>query len=311
MPPPVSPADVAPPPRTLPDDPPSPEGWPNDLAPLRAELDRIDNALHDLLMPRAEVVGQVAASASKANSTVALRPGREAAIIRRLLGRHRGRLPKQAVVRLWRELLAATTAMQGPFSVAVCETDPGRSFTQAAREQFGALTPLHIHPTSTESLADLRAGTAQAAVLSMPTETESAEQAWWTALLHQDRPHLYVVGRLPFWSPRAEGAPGAQALVVAAIPPDPSGSDRSLIGLEPALDTDRARLAAVLADTGLAPLAILLRREPGAAAAHVLVEVEGYLTEADPRLAQLAPDLVRPPVLLGGYAIPVSGTAAT
>ena len=105
------------------EEPAAPAPWspgdagPTDLAALRAELDRIDDALHDLLIRRADVVARVAAT--KPNGTLALRPGREAAIIRRLLARHTGHLPPQALVRLWRELLAATTAMQGPFVVAV------------------------------------------------------------------------------------------------------------------------------------------------------------------------------------------------
>ena len=57
-----------------------------DLATLRAELDQLDDMLHNTLMRRAEVVKQVAALRVK--GPVPLRPGREAAIIRRLLARH-------------------------------------------------------------------------------------------------------------------------------------------------------------------------------------------------------------------------------
>ena len=53
------------------------------LAALRAELDTIDNAIHDLLQQRAVVVEQVATQGGK--GSVAIRPGREADIIRRLL----------------------------------------------------------------------------------------------------------------------------------------------------------------------------------------------------------------------------------
>ena len=123
------------------EEPPPQDGWPGGLASLRAELDRIDDALHTLLKQRAAVVEQVARSGKRG----AYRPGREAAMIRRLLRQHSGTLPAQAIVRIWRELLAGTTAMQAPFAVAVCEPDAGAGFTQAAREQFGALTPLHAY----------------------------------------------------------------------------------------------------------------------------------------------------------------------
>ena len=56
---------------------------------LRARLDELDDKIHDLLMERALVVESVARSGKAA----AFRPGREAAILRRLLARHTGKLP--------------------------------------------------------------------------------------------------------------------------------------------------------------------------------------------------------------------------
>ena len=82
------------------------------LAALRAEIDAIDDALHDLVMRRAAVVARMAASRVKGDAS-SLRPGREASILRRLLARHSGALPPAALVRLWREILSASNAMQG------------------------------------------------------------------------------------------------------------------------------------------------------------------------------------------------------
>jgi chorismate mutase len=282
--------------------PPSRDQATPDLAALRAELDRLDNAIHDLLMRRAEVVREVAAT----KGGVALRLGREAAIIRRLLARHEGGLPPQTLVRLWRELLAGTTSMQAPFIIAVCSADAADGAVACAREQFGALTPLHVYPTPAQAIREISAGRASAAVLPVPAEGEPASAAWWTALLQKDDPRIHVVGRLPFWTARPEGAPRAQALVAAAVPPDPSGDDRSLLGLEIPTDLSRARLSAALADAGFAPGAIILRREPGAASATVLADVAGFVVDDDTRLAAISP-LLRPPVVLGAYAIPIEG----
>ena len=69
--------------------PPSEDGWRPDLAVLRARLDDLDDKMHDLLMERALVIESVARSGKPA----AFRPGREAAILRRLLARHTGKLP--------------------------------------------------------------------------------------------------------------------------------------------------------------------------------------------------------------------------
>ncbi len=297
--------DAAPAPAALAEAQPSPDGWPGDLAGLRAELDGLDDAIHDMLMRRAELVGVLAASGLKAPG-VALRPGREAQIIRRLLARHHGKLPPSGVMRIWRELLAATTSMQGAHVIAVCETDRGGGYTQIAREHFGALTAMRVHSSPAQALADVSSGHASVAVLPMPSETETPRAAWWTALLHKDQPRIHVIARLPFWANRPEGAPTAQALVIAAFAADASGHDRSLLGLEMALDVSRARLTGAIVAAGLRPEQIILRRDPGGEAAHALVEVDGDVGESDPRLDGIAA-LLRRPVVLGSYALPVGG----
>ncbi|HEX4261761.1 MAG TPA: chorismate mutase [Acetobacteraceae bacterium] len=284
-----------------------PVAAPASLAELRAELDRLDDALHATLMRRAEVVAAVGSLGVK--RATALRPGREAAIIRRLLAAHSGGLPRQAVVRLWRELLAATTAMQGRFAVAVCDAEPALATVAIAREHFGALTPLGHHRTPAQAIRQVSEGRAAVAVLPMPAQDEPDQAAWWTALLHQDVPRLHIVARLPFWAPRPEGTPQAQALVVSAADPDPSGADRSLLGLEIAAGISRARLGTALGAAGFAARDVILRRYPGAAAAQALVEVEGFVAADDRRLAA-ANGLIPAPVLLGAYAVPIEETSA-
>jgi chorismate mutase / prephenate dehydratase len=299
-----APLDASPASAPAGDDPPQ-DDWPGDLALLRAELDRIDDSLHSLLIERARVVERVA----KAGKRGAYRPGREASIIRRLLRAHHGTLPPRTLVRIWRELLAGTTAMQGPFAVVVCEPGGGADVTAAAREHFGALTPLRAYGSPAQALAAVSRGAATVAVLPVPSETDTARDAWWTALLQRDEPRMHVVGRLPFWAPRPEGAPEVQALVIATVEPDASERDRSLLGLELDRDVSRARLTGALTAVRLAPEGMILRREQGSAVAHALVEVDGFLTDDDPRLVALEA-VLRRPVVLGAYAIPEVGGAA-
>ena len=287
--------------------PPVPDLTPPDLAAhrlaaLRAELDRLDDGLHDALMRRAELVAQVGALGVK--GAVPLRPGREASIIRRLLARHRGGLAAATVVRIWRELLAGTNSQQRPMLITVCEPETGPSLLAVAREHFGALTPVSARRSPAQAIRDVSAGAATAAVLPLPAEDETPALAWWTALLQRDDPRIHVVARLPFWAGRPEGAPQGQALVVTAAAPDPSGHDRSLIGLEVPLEISRDRLAGLLAAAGLTLEPLILRRDPGAPLAWALADVAGFVADSDPRLA-LLPFAPSPPVVLGAYAIPV------
>jgi chorismate mutase len=274
------------------------DGWrTGGLSALRAELDRIDTAIHDLLMQRAEIVEHVARSGKPA----AFRPGREASIIRRLIAQHHGALPPVALVRIWRELLAGTTSMQGGLSLAVCDPDHGAPLTQLAREHFGALTPMRTYNSAGQALVDVSQGVASVAILPYPTDGDT----WWVSLLHHE-PRLHVIARLPFWKPRPEGFPPAQALVVASTPADASDDDQSLLGLECDSDVSRARLSSELVAAGLRPETMVLARHQGSPISNVLVEIAGFLSDDDPRLIHLGA-ILRRPVVLGGYAVPIKG----
>lgn len=276
------------------------------LEQLRGELDRLDEGLHELLIERSEVVMRLCRARLK--SGVALRPGREAAIIRRRLAHHRGPLPRSTIVRIWRELLAGTTAMQGPCSVAVAETDPALGYAALAREQFGALTPMRVHRSARQAIAELSAGRAAIAVVPAPAESEPGT-AWWRTLSPKDAPRIRVVARLPFWLPRPEGLPRLAALVLSSAPPDPSGDDRSLLSLVFAPELSRARLVGAITAAGFLPGLVLIEREPRAATAQALADVAGFVEDADPRLAHLR-DLAEPAAVLGAYAVPETGVSA-
>jgi chorismate mutase / prephenate dehydratase len=191
----------------------------------------------------------------------------------------------------------------------VFEPDGGTSFTQAAREHFGALTPLRAYGSPAQAMAEVTRGSAAVAVLPVPSETDTTRNAWWTALLPKDEPRVHVVARLPFWAPRPDGAPTAQALVIATTAPDQSERDCSLLGAELDPDVSRARLTAALVAAGLVPGGMILRRDQGASTALALVEVDGFLTDGDPRLPGLDA-VLRRPVVLGAYAIPETGGIA-
>lgn len=307
--------------------PPLPTAPPRDpaeeLAALRSELDRLDDLLHDTLRRRAAVVSRIGANGAK--GSFKLRMGRQAEILRRILARHDGDYPPASVVRVWLELLSGTIAMQGPFCVAVGQAEGDAALSATAREQFGALARLRAWGSIGQAIGEVRAGTASVAVLPLPRDGEPLAAAWWTGLLNRNSPNrtgpprdsraqgaaarLHVVARLPIWTPRPEGAPAAQALVVAGMPPDPSGADRTLLGLELAPEGSRTRLLAALPAAGFTPASVLLRRDPGASTARALVEVEGFVTDTDPRLGAASllslGDSRHGPVVLGAYAIPI------
>jgi chorismate mutase/prephenate dehydratase len=276
------------------------------LPALRQELDVLDDRILDLLMRRAAIVERVAVTKRGGGP---LRPGREANIIRRLLAQHEGALPRHAIVRIWREIFSSSVAQQQSVLVAVCDPTTDGRFAAAAREQFGALTPLRVYRSAAQAIGEVVEGRAGAAILPLPGEG-AAEGAtgpeWWPGLLQQHhKGRIHVVARLPFWRIRPEGAPAVQALVIASSPADPSGDDISLIALEMETQISRASLSQTLTTAGFKPLSILLDRPQGAPVAQLLVEVEGFVALDDPRLARIGA-LQAPPLVVGAYAVAIA-----
>ena len=255
-----------------------PKPDPDTLEALRAEINSLDDAMHDLLMRRAEVVHRLGASQAKPAGTV-LRPGREAAILRRLLARHSGPLPRPALVRLWRELFASSVAQQGNFSVAL-PADP--ALARLAAEHFGVTTPQRQHPSLGAALSALSHREASIAVLPWPRESDNAAEEWWTRF---DAAHLSVIARLPFVSDRE---PPLEAAVIGLHPADPSGRDATLLRVEMDGEPSRSALAAHCGSGRV----LIMRRGPGFTRA--LVET----LDAPPAGA----------TILGRYAIPERGT---
>src|SRR5450759_683127 len=85
----------------------------------------------------------------------------------------------------------------------------------------------------------------------------------------------------------------------------PTGRDRTLIGIENAPDISRNRIVSTLKAAGLTGTILALHEQ--AQAAHTLIEIAGFVALDDHRLAaftaRVIPTLQRI-LLLGGYAVP-------
>jgi chorismate mutase len=90
---------------------------PTTLADLRSEIDRIDAAMHGLLMERSQIIETLIAIKKTQVSGSAFRPGREADMMKRLALRHEGLLPLDTVESIWRIIIATFTFVQANYSV--------------------------------------------------------------------------------------------------------------------------------------------------------------------------------------------------
>lgn len=276
------------------------------LEKLRMEIDAIDTDLHGLIRRRAALVGQI--SAAKPPGGLAMRPGREAMVLRRRLAQHDGTFPAAAVYRMWREMMSAFTLMQTPgLRVAVCRPADQPGYWDVARDHFGCQVPLVAYESPAQVLAEVRSNAVTIGVVPAPIEADTAP--WWPLLASGEPTLPNVVARLPFLAMPNARARDISAVVLARTEPEESGDDRSMISIESKSGLSRNRIAGAVAKAGL-PAFVSALDQVVRGVHHYLIELPGVIADGDKRLRQLeaALELEAGRVAsIGAYATPAGG----
>jgi len=274
------------------------------LADLRQRIDEIDARVHDLLMDRTKIAQQI--GALKGANTPRMRPGREAEVLRRLIARHRGDLPKALIVRIWREIFAAVTALQGPLAVAVYAPEGTFGYRNLARDQYGWRTPITAYRSAAQVLEAVGDGRATVGVLPVPSGDEL--DPWWRNLASDGEATPRIVARLPFAVVEPTGSDTPAALAICLATAEATGHDRAYVAVETSKVISRSHLKQLLSAAGLDALDIQVAEDVGGRVLH-LIEVEGYVPKSDPRLARLIAldeGTVTQVWAVGGFAVPLS-----
>lgn len=278
------------------------------LEEIRREIDALDHQVHDLLMKRAELIVKVT-EAKRKNNMHTVQPEREAMMIRRLLNRHTGVLPREAIARIWRELVGAVSLVQTGLkaTVTVPEGNRGLLYWDMAKDYFSSVLPMQKSETPLSALAAVREGDVTFAVVPWPEVEE--DKPWWAFLMTEEsETPMRIMARLPFGDRNKTNiTPDHQALVVAKIKFEPSGDDRSFLALDLDHHISRTRIIDRSKQMGLNPRSIYSTRAHGNGNTLHLLEVEGYVAHNDPKLMELLEKLEYPQgrcVCLGGYPTP-------
>jgi len=161
------------------------------LAPLRAQIDTIDQQLLSLLNQRAHVAEQVG-EIKRAEGSPFFRPDRVAQVIEKIQSANQGPLHNRHVAAIWREIMSACLALEAPQRVAVL--GPEGTFTeQAAIEYFGSAANLIYCASFDEVFHATAAGTAQFGVVGLENSTEGAVARTLDLFL---RSPVHVVGEV-------------------------------------------------------------------------------------------------------------------
>jgi chorismate mutase len=188
---------------------------PNSLADLRREIDRIDEAMHELLIERSEIISRLIAAKRTAESGAAFRPAREAAMMRRLVERHRGILPLDAAESIWRVIISTFTYVQAPFSVHADLAAGEAAMRDSVRFHFGFTVPLVAHVGAAGVVAAVAASKGDLGLVRAGATADAG--AWWSALEAASAPK--IIARLPFVE-RSDHPAGLPVFAIARPHPE-------------------------------------------------------------------------------------------
>ncbi len=219
---------------------------------LPAKLDALDDKIQDLLIKRA----QLASTAT---------PAEQAVLLRRLAARHKGKLPLGALLRIWREMMAALAPANR--TVHVFAADRAGQFRDLARDLFGSLVAMKGHLSATAIVHECSGDPAAFGVVP-PAESDENARAWWAQLTPPGRPARASSATLPL-----AGAEQAAAYVIGTLEPEPSGDDTTLL-LEAEDGLSLTKLQSLLKQGGFeARLLAVSRDSAKSAVRHHLLDV--------------------------------------
>jgi chorismate mutase len=183
---------------------------PSSLPELRAEIDRIDAAMHRLLMERGDIIDRLIAVKKTSGSGSAFRPGREAAMMRELVRRHEGLLPLDTAEGIWRVIIATFTYVQAPFAVHADVSGGDAPMRDSARFHFGFTVPYRPHPSAAAVIAAVAKARGDLGVYRLDQGVSAGP--WWRDLVGERRPK--IIARLPFVE-RPDHPAGTPVFVIA------------------------------------------------------------------------------------------------
>lgn len=164
------------------------------LADLRVEIDRIDRAMHELLIERSGIIDTLIKVKKSGETGSAFRPAREASMMRALVERHHGILPLDTVESIWRVIIATFTYVQQAYSVHVDLSSGDALVRDSVRFHFGYTVPVVQH-VGAAAVVDAVANSRGDLGL-VRAEAVAGGKAWWTALEGEGKPK--IIARLPF-----------------------------------------------------------------------------------------------------------------
>lgn len=265
---------------------------------FKKSIYKIDNKIHELLIERTELI-----EANAKSNIAKLMLGKEASIIKKLLKKHKGNLPKIVIARIWREILTASASLNNETHVAVLANSGKDNLAKVTQEHFGSNVEYVNYSSSGQIMNAITTNESQLGVV--PCDNHVINQhPWWTSLKVQDGNNcMSIVAKLPFLMSKNEND-NEEGYVVAVSKPDESGDDITIISIEAKGEISISTILEQLEKLGFKNAKLVISCAVDGETKFFLIEVDGYITEDDKALKN-AEEFFDDIHIIGAYAKPI------
>ncbi len=194
---------------------------------LRKKIDDIDSQMIELINLRTEIVCEI--SKNKAVGP-AIRTGREAEVLRKILLKAPSNFSRKSIIRIWRELVSAYSQMQSSYSIGLCAPTLSVGYWDITRDYFGSSSDISLYTSQKVLLQKISDDPSFIGVFPHPTNNQ--ETNWWKNIGIGSNSQTNIIARMPYGGKSIDQFEELEAIAVASFPSEISGKDRSWVIFE-------------------------------------------------------------------------------
>lgn len=267
---------------------------------FRQKIDSLDNEILSALLKRQVLIKDYLAQHPNPGSSFLYAPDREAALIRSLLKQNKHVFPDRVLVNIFREIISASQQLNPPFNIAVY-SDIQHNLMDLAKEYFGGVATYYACSSISQTFHLLDTKESDVAVLPV---FDQIDIPWWTTLFSSEHQSLKIIARLPFLLENSKQLK-AEGYIISTAVSEPTGSDRSLFGIELVQQASMGALKSWFTEKGFV-VNHLWTNSPLSGVYLSAIELEGFVEQNDERLLLLQAqhaDVIKVIQRIGGYAV--------
>lgn len=270
-----------------------------ELLGCRKKIDKIDEEILALLQKRMEIVNEVRKIKSQNGEEFFIKSAREADMIKALVSKYDGVLPKSTIIGIWRKIIVSANVMEQPLKIALHNPEKIVDYNYLLREYYADFVPIISHDSVANTSLDIEKKIAQIAAFALPkSDNDNSCENWWINLANNQN-GIKVFAKIPFLS--CEDAPSLALLAIKKQ--EKSSADNSLFCIEIATTISKSQILAAMKEVGIT--AKILKTAQLKAVNDIsfhLIEAEGFYDEKSDEITSLAKHKIHPFVkVLGVY----------